>query len=323
MSLLKTHSIQSENELEIEAISKAIFRPSQFARFHEAGAFDIKADVTSIRSMTLWQICSRSGYRAQYGCPKHQHVEIHFIEKGSYDFESADERIEASAQTAVLIKDTRKVTLVASPGSRKLSMLMPFDQLARHINRSQGGAGRGLSAFHSHTGANVTGMDIIHRTATHLLHGLDPNGLSADSTGAPELIHDALIMMFVGLWPKTEIQAEKQATLPRHLERALDWLERHADEDISIEQLARLSGASIRTLQNSFRHHLSTTPNAYILQFRLARVHEELLYGSSDESIEKIAYRWGFGHMGYFAARYRAVYGKSPSETRRGRPDAQ
>ena len=89
------------------------------------------------------------------------------------------------------------------------------------------------------------------------------------------------------------------------------------------EQLARQSGASIRSLQNSFRQHLSATPNAYILQMRLSRVHTELLTGSGDESIEKIASRWGFGHMGYFAARYRAQYGQAPSDTRKSRTDLE
>lgn len=320
MAYLKTHRISSQDELETQSIAAAAFRPSEFWRLKEAGAFDIEANITSVRNITVWQISTSSGYRARYGCPKHHQVELHFIEGGTFCFQSADEEIEASARSAVLLKDTRKVTITASPGSRKLSVVIPFELVAPHFNRSHASAGRGLATLQSHI-ETATDIDIIYRIAAHLLYGLDPNGLEPDTAGTSALIRDALIMMFVSLWPKEEIRSDERPTFPRHLERAIDWLERHADQDISIEQLARQSGASIRTLQNSFRHHLSATPNAYILQMRLSRVHNELLTGSGDESIEKIASRWGFGHMGYFAARYRAQYGQAPSDTRKSRTD--
>jgi AraC-like DNA-binding protein len=318
MSLLKKHKIRSEDDLETQAIAKAVFRPTEVRRFQEAGSFDINADIASIRDMTLWQASTRSGFRTRYGCPMQHQVEIHFIEAGKFNFRAADEEIEASARSAVLLKDTRKVETIASPDSAKLAIAIPFDQVAPHLNRGHGSAGRGLGAFQSLIDHDTPGIDIIHRIAAHLLHGID---ISEDGSGAPALIHDALIMMFVSLWPKTDMAPDGRSTLPRHLERAIDWLDHHADQDISVEQLARQSGASIRTLQNSFRHHLSTTPNAYILNMRLSRVHDELLNVKNDETIEKIASRWGFGHMGYFAARYRALYGKSPSDTRKERPD--
>ncbi len=316
------YSISSQDELETQSISAKTFRPSEFWRLKEAGPFDIQANITSVCNITLWRISTSSGYGVRYGCPKHHQVELHFIEEGRFCFQSADEEIEAPALGAVLIKDTRKVTVTACPGSRKLSVVIPFEQVAPHINRSHGSAGWGLAALQAHV-ATAAGIDIIHQIAAHLLSGLDPNGLGPDNAGTPALIRDALIMMFVSLWPREEIRSDQRPTLPRHLERAIDWLERHADQDIAIEELARRSGASIRTLQNSFRHHLSTTPNAYILQMRLSRVHNDLLAGTGEESIEKIASRWGFRHMGYFAARYRAQYGKAPSDTRKGRKDLE
>lgn len=318
MHILQKHRIWSEDDLETQAMAEAVFRPTQIRRLEDARSFDIKADIASIRHMTLWQTSTRSGYRTRYGCPLQHQLEIHFIESGKFTFLAADEEIEALPKTAVLLKDTRKVQTTASPCSSKLSIALPFDQIAPLLNRSHGSAGRGLGGFQTCIGPDVTGIDIIHRIATHLLHGLDPGDVPMDVIGTPALIHDALIMMFIGLWPRTSLPGGR-SDLPRHLERAIDWLDHHADQDISVEQLARQSGASIRTLQNSFRHHLSTTPNAYILNMRLSRAHDELLNGEGEETIETIASRWGFGHMGYFAARYRALYGKSPSETRKER----
>ncbi|RKE77516.1 AraC family transcriptional regulator [Rhizobium sp. AG855] len=319
MSLLKKHRIHSEDAFETQTITEAVFRPAEILRFHDTGLFDINGDITSIQDMTLWHMSTQSGYRTRYGCSLQHQIEIHFVETGTFKFTASEEEIEAGAGTAVLLKDTRRVEIVARPGSSKLAFLVPFEQVAPHLHRGYGSLGRGLGAFQSHIGPDTPGIEIIQRIASHLLQGFDPAEASSQDHAASALIHDALIMMFVSLWPKSDAKADEGSALPRHLERAIDWLDRHADQEVSVEQLARRSGASIRTLQNSFRHHLSTTPNAYILQTRLSRVHDELLNGSGDETIEGIASRWGFRHMGYFAARYRALYGESPSDTRRER----
>lgn len=322
MARLVKHYVRSEDEVEIRQIAEAVFRPCEFNRLMDDAPFDMSAHITSVEKVTLWRSHSRSGYRARYGCPKHHQVELHFIEEGSYRFHTQGHDIEAPVGSAVLLKDTRKVEIAASPGARKLAMVIPYDKLAPHIQRGQGSAGTGLAGFRSHIRTDVTGIETLHRIATHLMDEVNPPDPASDVEGAPSLIGDALIMMFVGLWPRGEAaESDRKEALPRHLERAIDWLQRHADEEISIERLARLAGASVRTLQNSFRLHLSTTPNAYALQVRLARAHEDLMHGPANDSIEAIASRWGFGHMGYFAARYRAAYGRSPSETRRQRPD--
>jgi AraC-like DNA-binding protein len=319
MSVLKKHKIWSEDRLEIQTFSEAVFRPSRIESLKDEGSFHITANVAAVQDMTIWQVRSTSGYRSHYQRPQQHQVEIHFIEAGKFVFQTPDDEIEAMAGSAVLLKDTRKVQIIASPGCEKLAVAIPFNQVAHNLNRSHGSAGRGLSEFSSLVGPDAAGIDIIHRIASHLLHGIDPADDPADAEGTPALVHDALIMMFASLWPRT-IATERSA-LPRHLERAIDWLDRHAAEDMSIEQLARLAGASIRTLQNSFRQHLSTTPNAYVLQIRLSRVREELLNGPIEQTIEAIASRWGFRHMGYFASRYRELYGSSPSDTRRARSD--
>ena len=43
----------------------------------------------------------------------------------------------------------------------------------------------------------------------------------------------------------------------------------------------------------------------------------ELLAGSADTRISDVANRWGFWHMGSFAADYRKQFGELPSETLR------
>ena len=55
----------------------------------------------------------------------------------------------------------------------------------------------------------------------------------------------------------------------------------------------------------------------YLQQCRLERARADLL--DARASVTETAYRWGFGNLGDFAARYRERFGEKPSETLRQR----
>jgi transcriptional regulator GlxA family with amidase domain len=58
---------------------------------------------------------------------------------------------------------------------------------------------------------------------------------------------------------------------------------------------------------------------AYLKTVRLARAHADLRQSSVEEgvTVAAVAYRWGFGNLGRFAADYRREFGRSPSEVLR------
>ena len=86
----------------------------------------------------------------------------------------------------------------------------------------------------------------------------------------------------------------------------------------TVADLAAIAGVSIRSLQQSFRRYVGIPPMTYLRDLRLARVHEHLREAEPTlHSVTDIAYRYGFTHMGRFAAEYRARYGLLPSETLR------
>jgi AraC-like DNA-binding protein len=106
------------------------------------------------------------------------------------------------------------------------------------------------------------------------------------------------------------------------LRRARRFCEEHAAEPITLRDIATAARVSVRTLQSGFREHLRTTPMAYLREVRLARAHADLLHiaaTGSPTTVTEVALRWGFVHLGRFAAFYRQTYGHAPSVTRRGR----
>jgi AraC-like DNA-binding protein len=105
---------------------------------------------------------------------------------------------------------------------------------------------------------------------------------------------------------------------PKAVRRAVEAIHEQPEQPFTAGQLADLAGVGQRALQDGFRRHLGVSPMEYLRDVRLCRAHEELRNAApSGAGVAEVAYRWGFFHLGRFAARYRARYGVSPSQTRR------
>jgi AraC-like DNA-binding protein len=104
---------------------------------------------------------------------------------------------------------------------------------------------------------------------------------------------------------------------PATLRRAIAFIEDHADQDISVAEVAAAARVTIRALQYAFRRHRGSTPMGYLREVRLQQAHEDLVAAdpATGATVTEIAARWGFFHPGRFARQYRAAYGRPPHET--------
>jgi AraC-like DNA-binding protein len=117
---------------------------------------------------------------------------------------------------------------------------------------------------------------------------------------------------------REELTRPERSWRPRPLQRAIDAMETDPAHPFSVVELARLADVSVRTLQAIFHRHTGLAPTAYLRELRLSRAHEELRRaGSGGTTVALVANRWGFCHLGRFAAAYRQRYGVSPSVTLR------
>jgi len=114
------------------------------------------------------------------------------------------------------------------------------------------------------------------------------------------------------------LPGRRGAVLPRHVRSVQDYLQAHAHEAVSAEQLARIAGVSVRSLYAGFKEFLGVSPMHYLRDLRMERAHAELVSGES-RNIAGVALRWGFAHMGRFSAGYKERYGVSPSQSLRRR----
>jgi AraC family ethanolamine operon transcriptional activator len=86
---------------------------------------------------------------------------------------------------------------------------------------------------------------------------------------------------------------------------------------ISVSGVCRQLGVSERTLQRAFQERLGVGLHAYERQRRLRGVHAAILAEGNRRTITEIAMNFGFWHLGRFAGAYKAMFGCSPTETRR------
>ncbi|WP_312030392.1 helix-turn-helix domain-containing protein [Actinomycetospora sp. TBRC 11914] len=104
-----------------------------------------------------------------------------------------------------------------------------------------------------------------------------------------------------------------------HVRRAMEFIERHAQDDITIAEIAGASRVGPRALQVAFRRHRDQTPVEYLRWVRLESAHRDLVAAdrARGDSVAAIATRWRFHHLGRFAEQYRRRYGARPGTTLR------
>jgi AraC-like DNA-binding protein len=95
---------------------------------------------------------------------------------------------------------------------------------------------------------------------------------------------------------------------------------RHIDENLhlplTVHDIAAAARLSVRGLQYAFQGAYGESPMNYLRSARLSAVRRELLATDPErDTVSGIARRWGFVHMGRFAAAYRDAYGESPRAT--------
>jgi len=110
---------------------------------------------------------------------------------------------------------------------------------------------------------------------------------------------------------------------PRHVRKAVEFIEAHAAEPIGIEEIVAASGASMRSLYEGFRRSRGTSPMEFLRSLRLRRVREDLLRAQPGTTVSEVAVRWGFYQFGRFAGLYRQLCGEAPSATLRRALDSR
>jgi len=101
---------------------------------------------------------------------------------------------------------------------------------------------------------------------------------------------------------------------------AMDFVEQHDRECLSVEQLAAAAGVSERTLRDTFVRYFGVPPVQYLNLRTLHQIRRELQScDPTATTVTEIATRCGVWQFGRMARDYRILFGELPSETLRRR----
>jgi AraC-like DNA-binding protein len=115
------------------------------------------------------------------------------------------------------------------------------------------------------------------------------------------------------------LQRLQKSIAPRDVKRAVDYVESHLHQPITIADLAKATGVAGRTLFMHFRQFKGVSPMRYLRNARLRQARRALVRADPTTTVTEVAMSTGFTHMGRFSAAYRRCFGESPSETLRRR----
>ncbi|HEX2297461.1 MAG TPA: helix-turn-helix domain-containing protein [Pseudonocardiaceae bacterium] len=94
------------------------------------------------------------------------------------------------------------------------------------------------------------------------------------------------------------------------MEPLLHWMQEHAQQELTLDDIAAQAGMSTRTLNRRFREQTGTTPLQWLHRTRIQQA--QYLLETTAHPIDRIAARVGFGSPTAFRDRFRRLVGTSP-----------
>ncbi|MDO9542912.1 MAG: AraC family transcriptional regulator [Kiritimatiellia bacterium] len=111
------------------------------------------------------------------------------------------------------------------------------------------------------------------------------------------------------------VNAPASSLLLASIEQTIDFMETHYQENITLDQLARLAHMSRSSYQRSFGKLMNTSPINHLVQFRIRKA-SALLRFRPELNITAIALQTGFTDSNYFARVFRKIIRHTPREFR-------
>ena len=99
------------------------------------------------------------------------------------------------------------------------------------------------------------------------------------------------------------------------LAEVIGWLERHLDQQVSVTELASLAHMSPRTFARRFVQETGTTPLRWLTGQRILLA--QRLLEETGESVDRVAWRAGFGTATVLRHHFHAWRGTTPAAYRR------
>ena len=111
------------------------------------------------------------------------------------------------------------------------------------------------------------------------------------------------------------IYNDQPSSTNHHIQRAIEYMNQHFSEDISLDQIADYIYLSKCYFHRLFTQTVNCTPHTYLNTIRLQ--HAKELLRNTQLPVQEIASNVGFGNYSYFIQLFKQREGITPSAFRR------
>lgn len=232
---------------------------------------------------------------------------------------SRDDEVLGHARSATILNACDEVRMHWQSDCEKLMVKIDRPALERQLAQLLGRVPRTPLAFRlemPQEGHGARWWELVRL----LVREIDAGAQHRTNAATIAQLEDLLLTSIIEGQPSNyseQLRTRDHCALPRHVRRAEQYMQAHAQQAICVEDLVSISGVSARTLFEGFRRFRNTTPMAHLRTIRLQRAREELLHAEESTTVSEIASRWCFLELGRFADYYRKMYGETPSQTLR------
>ena len=283
------------------------------------GAHGVFAGVKGVvlRNLAIYDVQLRAEARIETA-PVAGAILLHVPLSGLSRIALGKEKIDATPERACIVQRQRGVALLHA-SSRHLVVRINEDAVRGFVSNKLGRQLQSPVLFRSQ-------MDLLQAANFQLLVFLKwISNASAQQDVQSSISVDEYENLIIGQLilgqPNTyseELFENRSRRIPARIAKAVDFISEHSDKEVTIDDIARASGLSVRALQDGFRRTYDQTPLEFLRNTRLKKARFKLAQpASSGESVTNIALECGFQHLGRFSARYKDRYGELPSQALR------
>jgi AraC-like DNA-binding protein len=238
--------------------------------------------------------------------------------KGSETIHASHAQVDSTPELGTLINPTQRFHMRHEAGAEKLFVRIEREALERLL-RHWGPADAPRTELAFEPAVPLTSPALA--SLRTMLGWLFSEATQGDLLEQPLLaarVEEALMLAMLQLLPHNHRRVvDRPAEIaPGFVRRAEDYMAHHAAEPLTVAAIASHTGVSVRSLYAGFQRYRGRSPMEHLRRLRMDQAHAELQAPSAaDTTVTEVALRWGFGHLGQFAADYRARFGELPSQT--------
>jgi AraC-like DNA-binding protein len=303
--------------------------PKQFlARDYHAGdwrqyqmdprSFHTTASVGKIGPVCFVRMFDHQATDMVIGQPGLDHYCLSYLQRGAGILQrpGGAKPTEIEAGSGAIFCGEPRTVLQTGTAAAKINVWIPAGLLHRQAALLlEAGSSRALSLDSWIDGSHGGGASLMRLTESLLGELAHPDSLLSNQIGwapAQELFLQTIVMAAAN--GAAALRRNGKPAAPGTVRRAEEYMWSHAEDPLTVEDIASVAGCSIRALQLAFKCFRDTSPMQALRRIRLRLAYEAIMRCDGSVSVTEVAARYGFTNAGRFAAEYRRAFGEYPSE---------